>query len=416
MGHSSNNLEKSSETDSIFCHAERLRERSFYPQSLRLFKKALQGYIKTGDRDGIFHCLFSLGDTYRMVGDFDLAAKSYAGIIELAKKNRAPIKVADAKVGLGLSLRAQGKWKEAIKFIHESRKIYKRKGDSEGIAFTLWAEAGALRIKGDIPGAIKVFKESHKIFKSMKDTQGIGYCLCGLGGASRIAGRFKDSLNYYTSANRLFSHMKDTFGKAYSYCGIGNAYRMLRDYKRALTHFSQATKLYEKMGDKVSYSYTLWGIATTHKMIGNYKKAHGYLTKAIMLFKKTRDPRGLIYCRLGLGEIDILKGKKTFARRHLLASLHESNQHDFAVEKCHTKTLITYMNRNNTPESPPTSSVASRTDLLKRENPPTSPFNKGGLKGDFKEWQGKFSGEIDNECYNRLGLKLRFQALPLNIP
>jgi tetratricopeptide (TPR) repeat protein len=387
MGHSSNNLEKSSETDSIFCHAERLRERSFYPQSLRLFKKALQGYIKTGDHDGIFYCLFSLGDTYRMVGDFDLAAKSYAGIIELAKKTRASIKVADAKVGLGLSLRAQGKWKEAIKFIRESRRIYKGKGDSQGIAFALWAEAGALRIKGDIPGAIKVFKESHKIFKSMKDIQGVGYCLCGLGGVSRIAGRFKDSMNYYTSANRLFSHIKDKFGKAYSYCGIGNAYRMLRDYKRALTHFSQATKLYKKIGDKVSYSYTLWGVATTHKMIGNYKKAHDYLIKAIMLFRKTRDPKGLIYCRLGLGEIDILKGKKTFARRHLLASLHESIQHNFAVEKCHAKALIMYMDRNN---------------------PPTTPFGKGG--------QGGFSGKIDNECYNKLGLKLRFQGLPLNIP
>jgi tetratricopeptide (TPR) repeat protein len=365
-----NNLEKFSKMDNILSQAEKLREKSFYPQSLRLFKKALQGYTKICDQDGIFHCMFSLGDTYRMVGNFELSAKSYANAIELAKKTRASIKVADAKVGLGLSLRAQGKWKEAVRLIRESKKIYQKKGDRQGIAFTLWAEAGALRIKGDIPGAIRIFKESYKIFKSIKDMQGVGYCLCGLGGTSRIAGRFKDSFNYYISANRLFSNIKDTFGKAYSYCGIGNAHRMLKDYESAFTNFSKATRLYKKIGDKVSYSYTIWGLAITHKMIGNYKMAHAYLIKAMMLFKKTKDPRGIIYCRFELGEIALLKGKKTVARKYLLASLYESIKNNFAVEKCHVSTILSFL----------------------------------------------MNGKIDNSCYNRLGLKLRFQGLPLNIP
>jgi tetratricopeptide (TPR) repeat protein len=369
MEQSSSNLEKSLEIDNIFYHAEKLREKSFYPESLRLFKKALQGYTKICDRDGIFHCMLSLGDTYRMVGNFDLAAKSYANAIELAKKIKDSIKAADAKVGLGLSVRAEGKWKEAIKLIRESRRVYQRKGDNQGLAFTLWAEAGALRIKGNITGAIKMFRESYKIFKSLKDVHGVGYCLCGLGGTSRIAGQFRDSLKYYTSAHRLFSDIKDIFGTAYSYCGTGNAYRMLKDYQSALTNFAKASRLYKRIGDKVSYSYTLWSLGTTYKMIGNYNKSRDNFIKAMLLFKKTKDPRGIVYCRLGLGEIALLKGMKAVARKHFLASLYGSTKNSFAVERCHTTTLISFMN-----------------------------------------------GKIDNGCYNRLGLKLRFQGLPFNIP
>ncbi len=378
MGKPSNNSEKSSGIDNILSHAEKLREKCFYPQSLRLFKKALQRYTKLCDRDGILHCMLSLGDTYRMVGNFDLAAKSYANTIDLAKKTKASVKVADAKVGLGLSLRAQGKWKEAVKLIHESRMAYQKKGDSQGFAFALWAEAGALRIKGDITGAIKIFKESYKIFKSIKDIQGVGYCLCGLGGTSRIAGRFRDSLKYYTAAHRLFSDIKDIFGIAYSYCGIGNAYRMIKDYKRAFTNFKKAIRLYKKIGDKVSYSYTLWSFGTTYKMTGDLKKARDNFIRAMLLFKETKDPRGIIYCGLGLGEIALLKGKKAIAKRQILTSLHCSSKNSFAVEKCHAKTLISYMNKNNPPEFSLTS--------------------------------------IDDGCYNRLGLKLRFQGLPFNIP
>lgn len=357
------------EIDSIVERAEELREGSLYPQSLRLFRKALQGYTKLCDQDGMLYCILSLGDIYRMVGNFAAAAKSYSDAIKLARKLRYAIKVADAKVGLGLSLRAEGKWKEAIKLIHESRRTYQKKGDSQGLAFTLWAEAGALRIKGDIRGTIRVFKESYKIFKFIKNIQGTGYCLCGLGGTSRVAGRFRDSLKYYTTANRLFFAIKDTFGIAYSYCGIANAYRMLKDYKSALTNFAKAIRLYKKIRDKVSYSYTIWGLGITHKMIGNYKRARDYLIRAMLLFKKTKDPRGIIYCKLGLGELNFLEGRMANAKRQLKAALYDSTKNSFAVEKYYAKTILSYMD-----------------------------------------------GKIDNECYNRLGLKLRFQGLPFNIP
>jgi tetratricopeptide (TPR) repeat protein len=383
MEKSLNNSEKSLQTDNILSLAEGLREKSLYQQSLKLFKQALKRLTGAKDPEGIYHCMLASGDLYRMTGDFGLAARSYMDAVEVASQLKSPLKVADAKVGLGLSLRAQGKWREAIKLIGKSKKIYGRKNDTRGIAFTLWAGAGALRIKGDITGAIKAFRKSHKIFKSMKDPQGIGYCLCGIGGASRMSGRFRESLKYYTAANRLFSSERDRFGKAYSYCGIGNAYRMLGEYKNAFAYFTKATRLYKKMGDRVSYAYTLWGLGTAYKMTGAHNKARDYFMKAMRLFKTTKDPRGIIYCELGFGELSLLKGRKATARKFFSAALNGTTEHMFALEKCHAETLISFINE--------TSSSGNR-----------------GTK--------KSSGKIKRTCYDRLNLKLGFEALPLNIP
>jgi tetratricopeptide (TPR) repeat protein len=370
MENSSSSSEKLQLTANIFEKAEDLKEKSFYPQALKLFKQTLNAYRKADDPNGIFLSLIALGDTYRMTGRFDLAASHYAEAIEIAGKLKSPVLVADAKVGLGLSLRAQGQWSNALKLIRQSRAFYQRKNDKEGIAFTLWAAAGALRIKGDISETLKTYKESLSVFRSLKDSHGEGYCLCGLGGASRIAGLPKSSLKYYLAANRLFAGLKDKFGTAYSYCGIGNAYRMLGDYRIAFDYFRKASRLYEKIGDIVSYSYTLWGIGTAYKMLGEYGKASDYFKKAMANFKKTRDPRGAIYCMLGQGEIALMTGRKTSAEKYLVSALKESVTHRFAVEKCYADTLKSFVLR----------------------------------------------GKTDNACYDRLGLKLRFHELPLNIP
>jgi tetratricopeptide (TPR) repeat protein len=235
-------------------------------------------------------------------------------------------------------------------------------------------------------GAIKTYDESRKVFKSLKDNEGIGYCLCGLGGASRIAGRFRTSLRYYTSANKLFFGTGNTFGRAYSYCGIGNAHRMLNDYKNAFRFFSKATGLYRKIGDRVSYAYTLWGLATAYKMIGSYGQARDHLMNALELFKKTKDPRGIIYCSLGFSEIALLQGNRAVALRYLSHSEGHSAEYDFTLEQCYAGTLRSFLLQPDAPS------------LIKQN------------------MKGAGSGNIGESCYNRLGLKLRFKKLPLNIP
>ncbi len=355
--------------DKILQSAEYLRERSQYRKSLALFKKAMRGFSVLSDQDGLLECQLSIGDLNRMIGDFEAAAVSYAAAINTGRKIRNPHAVSDAKTGMGLSLRGTGDWKHALKYLSESHRFYQNKKDVQGTAFSLWAIAGTLRIKGDIPAAIRTYRKALLLFKRLKDIPATAYCYCGLGGASRVAGRNSTSLEYYLIANRLFSELKDRFGTAYSYCGIGNAFRMSGQYDRALSNFRQASAIYTKIGDRVSYSYTLWSIGTTYKMLAKHEKARHYFMTAWAHFRKTKDPRGIIYCRLGLGELAFLEGKKRSAGSHTAASLKLAKQYGLRVETCHAEMLTAYI-----------------------------------------------LGELRTTCYNTLGLKLQLKKAPFNIP
>ena len=95
---------------------------------------------------------------------------------------------------------------------------------------------------------------------------------------------------------------------------------MKGDYSGALLHFRKATTLYRKIGDIVSFSYTLWSLGKTYTMLGRLDKAAEYFKQAQGFFRKTKDPRGIIYCKLGMGEIEFLRGRISSALANLNAA------------------------------------------------------------------------------------------------
>jgi tetratricopeptide (TPR) repeat protein len=351
---------------------ESLREKSRYADALKVYKKALALSKKHSDLDGILDCTLAVADISRMLGDFDSAVENYEEALEACEALGNRLTAADCMVGIGLSLRAMCMWKKAVKFITGAKKIYEKEKDKKGVAFSLWAEAGAWRVAGSIEKAIEKFNESKKIFSALDDISGIGYDLCGLGGAHRIAGKYDESLAYYMEANAVFRKLKDTFGTAYSHCGIGNAYRMKGNYAKASDNFEKAEKLYALIGDIVSYSYTIWSVANLHIMKGDAAAAVSCAKKASANFRKTKDPRGLIYCDMIFAEASFMKGKNANAIKILSAAAQRCEAYGFKLEKCHCETLIA---------------------LISSE-------------GKCKTYS----------CYRRLGVNLKPDSAPFNIP
>jgi tetratricopeptide (TPR) repeat protein len=361
----------------IIREAEGLRQKSRYKDSLRLFKKALSLSRRHGELNGALDATIAIADIYRMLGDFDAAVSHYEDALEAGEALGDGLSAADCMAGMGLSLRAMGMWKEAIRFISGARRIYKKNKDKKGVAFSLWAEAGALRFAGLMPKAIEKFKDAKDIFSSINFKPGIAYSLCGLGGAHRVSGRFKESMQYYKKANKMFGSLKDKFGSAYSHCGIGNAFRMKKNYEDAIRHFKKAAGLYEEIGDIVSYSYTLWSLANVYKMKGDFRNVRFYIKMAQRNFKKTKDPRGLIYCDLTLGETAFMEGKRAVAEGLFASSMKSAKSHSFRLEGCHAETLLAWARRS------------------------------GPAAKSLKKTAG---------CYKKIGVDLNFGGIPFNMP
>jgi len=325
---------------SLVAKAEGLRRISDYKGALAVFKKATSLARRNNDPEGLLDSTLGSADVCRIMGRFDVAIEYYTEALEMCEGLCHDLTAADAMVGLGLSYRAIGMWRKAMRLISQAKKTYIAAGDRKGLAFALWAEAGALRVAGKIPEAIETFFEAKDIFISTKYRSGLAYTLAGLGGAHRITGKYRDSLGYYVKANEMFTKLRDTFGVAYTHCGIGNAHRMNGEYGMAMTHFKRAAKLYAAIGDIVSYSYTLWSLATLCKMKEDYSGAKKHLSEARKNFRKTRDPRGLIYCDLADAEILWMKGRRQAAGKLMSLALSNAVSHKFGVEACHARLLL----------------------------------------------------------------------------
>jgi tetratricopeptide (TPR) repeat protein len=303
------------EAYAIFERAEKCRAACRFTEAIPLYKEAKSG-ART-DAELRADCAFALGDTYRMIGEFTLAAKSYCSARTIAVKLGPGYEelATDAAVGLGLARRATGGYAESTRLFNSALKSYRAGQDRAGEAFVLWARAGVYRFKGDVKRAMEGFRASRDLFKRLKDSSGVAYSLAGLGGASRVLGRHKDSFRYYSHANRLFLDLNDTFGTAYTYCGIANSMRMQGDFSGSLEDFSRAKRSYKRIGDRVSYAYTLWGEGTALAMLGRLSTARRRFEEADGLFTETRDSRGRVYCMISMGTLAALSDEAKGVRK-----------------------------------------------------------------------------------------------------
>jgi tetratricopeptide (TPR) repeat protein len=111
-----------------------------------------------------------------------------------------------------------------------------------------------------------------------------------------------------------------------------------------LFYFKKAETIYNKIGDRVSYAYTLWSIGTTYKLIGKIDRAGKSFDESARFFKETKDPRGQIYCILGIGEIDYLRGKKKKGMNAFMKSQRLADKYKFGVEKKYAGQLLRAVN------------------------------------------------------------------------
>ena len=309
--------------------------RSNYLVAFNLYKDALSLIDAEKDKSTLLTTLMSIADTGRMTGNFVDSSTYYNQAIMLSRSQDNLEMTADAKIGLGLSQRALGYWKEALREFSDARDYYEDNGDTEGLAFCVWATAGAFRIKGDIPKTLKTFNEAHKMFRELDDPCGAAYCLCGLGGASRAIGQYKESLKYYQKANAQFTSISDRFGVAYSYCGIGNANRMIGKYDTAMEYLKKAMTVYEKIGDIVSSAYTLWSIGVIYLIDKKYSYSERYFIRALDYFKKTGDVRGEVYVGLGRSQVEFMKNNNNSAMDILMLAEKTAGDFSFSLEHCH---------------------------------------------------------------------------------
>lgn len=292
--------------------ALQLQQRSRFFAAYRLWRKMLSpSNAKTPPENWL-----SFADAARLAGFFPEACRAYEKACRILwKKN--PQKAFDAKVGKALALRGAGRYLEALSLLHPALRFYRKQGDREGEAFSLWAFGGCLRLAGRFTQAFRHLKTALTFFRKEGDETALGFVHCALGGIERMRGFASRSRKHYEKALAYFQKENERFGTAYAYCGLGNAARRLGQFEKGLRFFKRAERLYLRIQDRVSYAYTLWSLGTLWKMQYRLKKAEQCFHAAFRLFQETGDDRGSAYAAMGFAELAHLKGDQRIHRKWL---------------------------------------------------------------------------------------------------
>jgi tetratricopeptide (TPR) repeat protein len=150
------------------------------PESIRLYKQALDVFRRNGSERGVAIVLNNLGLIYEAQGDPATAEKMHrqalAGFQLLENKNaqaKALANIADQRV-------AQGDLRQALQLYQESLELDRE--DTGRIAIAGYNIAAVHQLQGDLPGARQGFEQSLAIWQKNGDLSSAAYSMGSLGG------------------------------------------------------------------------------------------------------------------------------------------------------------------------------------------------------------------------------------------
>ncbi len=269
-----------------------------YLLARRANTSAIRLYQKDRDLTGLGLAFLRTGDIERQLENPKVAYDSY----QAAEKLLPPENQLDARMGMALSLRSLGKFKEAREQLKNLCRKYTQLKDTVGEAHAFWALATTDRFLGRLKDAEQEARKSLTLYRRLNDRGGSAFAWAALGGILRMKGRAQESGACYRAAWTVFHDLGDKFGLAYASCGIGNSHRMQKKYKSAMGWSRRAEKLYRHLKMEGPLSYVLWALAQSEIALHRRKPAERHLQEAARLFQKVGDQRGLVYIDLGWGE------------------------------------------------------------------------------------------------------------------
>jgi tetratricopeptide (TPR) repeat protein len=115
--------------------------------------------------------------------------------------------VARAVSNLATVVKSQGNYAHAHALYEECLSIFRKLGDSTGVAWVLNHQGDILRDQGDLPTARSLYEQSLASFRELNDRWGIAGSLTDLGNLVREQGDFAASDGLYQESLILFQDL-----------------------------------------------------------------------------------------------------------------------------------------------------------------------------------------------------------------
>ncbi|UOX85791.1 tetratricopeptide repeat protein [Amycolatopsis sp. FBCC-B4732] len=178
-----------------------------------------------------------------------------------------------------------------------------------------------LLYQDEYAGSRVAFEESRALFERVGDAQGVGIALTGLATILRIEGEDDRALDHCHEALKLFAEADDPHGEAVARIGAGAVWMSRGCYAAAKRWFTDALELSAAIGDRhrEAHAFKRLGLLFQHQ--GNLAAAREHVDRAIAIFTDLGDDHCVGYANQNLGELCLHSGDFAHAQLLLVNSL-----------------------------------------------------------------------------------------------
>ncbi|MFG1642579.1 BTAD domain-containing putative transcriptional regulator [Amycolatopsis sp. NPDC049252] len=165
------------------------------------------------------------------------------------------------------------------------------------------------------------FDESKALFERVGDAQGVGIALTGLATILRIEGEDDLALDHCHEALKLFAEADDPHGEAVARISAGAVWMSRGCYAAAKRWFTDALELAAAIGDRHREAHAFKRLGLLHQHQGDLAAAREHVDQAIAIFTELGDDHCVGYANQNLGELCLHSGDFAHAQLLLVNSL-----------------------------------------------------------------------------------------------
>lgn len=227
---------------------------------------------------------------------------------------------------LGILLRAQGNYAEALWQFQHALKAAEELGDRAGVAISSH-NIGVLNLdRGEYEQALKHYEQAMQIFEKLGDHAGAANSLGQIGVLHKNRGEYEQARKSYEQALQIFQGLGNSVGIAISLHNIGVLHQVRGEYEEAKQCYEQAMRISEKLGDRAGVASSLHMIGRLHQARGEYGEALQRYKQSLQIKEELGDISGAAISRSQLGKLYTEIGQYEAALPLLLNALRAFRQ------------------------------------------------------------------------------------------
>ncbi|KAG8920911.1 hypothetical protein FRC01_000538, partial [Tulasnella sp. 417] len=280
------------------------------------YSKAADSYITAGeifaqieDKLGFANAVNGLGEVCHLRGEYYNAETAFIIARDIYAEIGGDLGLSNAVKALGDVYRLRGKYSKASESYLTARNIYARIGNQAGLANSAEALGDLYQSRGDYPKAEKFYLAAWDVYARIGDQGGLANAVNALGDVYRLQGEYSKARASYLSARNIYTRVENRIGVANAVKPLGDVYGLRGEYNKAEESYVTAWDTYSKVGDLNGVENAAKALGDVHRMRGEYFNAEELYVSARQIHARIGYQGGLADVARALGDVYRLQGK-----------------------------------------------------------------------------------------------------------